>query len=63
MKKMKKTHQGLGRALSPLTIGFVLLCAGSLHAQQQGQLSLDGAITQAAQAMEARLAAGAKLAV
>ncbi|MDR3283686.1 MAG: hypothetical protein LBS97_00725 [Treponema sp.] len=55
---MKKTNPGLC-----LTIGFLLLCAGSLHAQQQGQLSLDDAVTQAAKAVEARLSAGAKLAV
>jgi parallel beta-helix repeat protein len=40
---MKKTNPGLC-----LTIGFILLCAGTLHAQQQGPLSLNDAITPAA---------------
>jgi TolB-like protein len=55
---MKKTNLGFC-----LTIGFVLLCAGTLGAQQQGQLSLDDTITQAAKAVEEGLSAGAKLAV
>jgi TolB-like protein len=55
---MKKTHKSLY-----LAIAFVLVCAGSVSAQQQGQLSLDNAITQSAKEVEARLAKGAKLAV
>jgi TolB-like protein len=55
---MKKTNLGLY-----LTIGFILLWVGSLHAQQSDILSLDETITQAAKAIEARLPARAKLAI
>jgi TolB-like protein len=58
MYMMKKANLGFC-----LTIGFVLSCVGTLHAQQSRTLSLDEVITQSAKTVEARVSTGAKLAV